>query len=414
MERDLRVEDEFLPHAQSFLVTHRVLSVHVIELLPLRELRNAALCCRNLYDYVTSNPSLSWRFKLVDCSEVLSLYAKEDSLTGLPGAPPSAAMSELQRSELRETHSKAQRNIIFSWLVDVQIEYKLSVETLHTSFQLVDRLSQLLAPPQGPYMGLLANKLQLVAITSLSIATKFCEVNTRISRLDLIWLCDLRYTSGEHRAMELHVLQTLHFRMHTCTPIFVIETLAVVLQLSRVVEKMASYMCDLTMIETDALGVQPSSIAAACVIVAMHNLKLPESVPQSITFQQVAYVTRTGLSELRLLACTVQRLHLRDFFVNGHGACIDAVVRPPSVHTPLCAVFERYSSFSGLNMLVARIQPRPAFLLTCGHTHHCGWCGQETCARETKRSMGCFIEQFPAPLSSCGKAKHSTNTQHHM
>jgi len=249
-------------------------------------------------------------------------------------------------------------------------------------------------------MGLLADQLQLVAITSLSIATKFCEVNKRISRLDLIWLCDHKYTSDEHRAMEVRVLQTLNFRVHTCTPIFVIETLAVVLQLPRVVQEMASYMCDLMMIETDALGVQPSSIAAACVIVAMHNLKMPTSVPQPTTFQQVAFVTRTDLAELRLLACTVQSLHLRDFFVNGHGKTIDAVVRPSSVHSTLCAVFERYSSFSGLNTLVALIQPRPAFLLTCGHTDHCGWCGQETCASETKRSMGCFIEQFPEILAS--------------
>ena len=200
--------------------------------------------------------------------------------------------------------------------------------------------------------------------------------------------------------MEVRVLQTLNFRVHTCTPIFVIETLAVVLQLPRVVQEMVSYMCDLMMIETDALGVQPSSIAAACVIVAMHNLKMPTSVPQPTTFQQVAFVTRTDLAELRLLACTVQSLHLRDFFVNGHGKTIDAVVRPSSVHSTLCAVFERYSSFSGLNTLVALIQPRPAFLLTCGHTDHCGWCGQETCASETKRSMGCFIEQFPEILAS--------------
>jgi len=82
--------------------------------------------------------------------EVLSLYVKEDSLTGLLGASPSAPMSELQRHKLRETHSKAHHKIIFEWLVDVQIVYELSVETLHTSFQLIDRISQQQTALQDP------------------------------------------------------------------------------------------------------------------------------------------------------------------------------------------------------------------------------------------------------------------------
>ena len=215
MERDLRVEDAFFPKDLSCLVTKSDLSVNVLEFLTLKELRNAALCCRDLSNYVRSDPLLSWRFRLLGHSEVLSLYVKEDSLAGLLGTPPSAPMSELQRHKLRETHSKAHRKIIFNWLVDVQIAYKLSVETLHTTFQLVDRIAQQQTPHQGPpegapplkgplglwgrgggaYMGLLADQLQLVAITSLSIATKFCEVNKRISRVDLIWLCADKYTS---------------------------------------------------------------------------------------------------------------------------------------------------------------------------------------------------------------------------
>jgi hypothetical protein len=82
--------------------------------------------------------------------EVLSLYVKEDSLTGLLGASPSAPMSELQRHKLRETHSKAHYKIIFEWLVDVQIACELSVETLYTSFQLIDRISQQQTALQDP------------------------------------------------------------------------------------------------------------------------------------------------------------------------------------------------------------------------------------------------------------------------
>ena len=73
-------------------------------------------------------------------------------------------------------------------------------------------------------MGLLSSQLQLVAITSLSFPTKFCELNKHILHIDLMWLCEHKYTSDEHHAMEVHVLQILNFSIYTCTPISGIKT----------------------------------------------------------------------------------------------------------------------------------------------------------------------------------------------
>ena len=369
----------------------------ILDFLTLSELRNAALSCKLLHNYATSDPSLSWRLRLPGGPEFLSLYAQEDS-------SPYAPMLSLELLQTKRVLFNTHRKILFDWLIDVQVEFKLSVETLHTSFQLIDRCMQL-------QHSLPTAQIQLLGATCLFIASKFCEIEKHPSLSDMVWVCDSAFTHQEHRAMELQVLQITGFRIHSSTPFSFIEALSLLLKLSPAVEAMASYMCDLFMIETDAIGMQPSSIAGACLIVAMHNLEVPDSGTPCMSFKEVAFVTRTPIPEMRSLACKVQSLHLLDFFVNGHGKAIDSVVRPPSLRDPpLRAVFERHSSLAlplsahtPTPTPAALTQPRRALLEIFGRTHHCGWCGEQACAEEMQRTMGCFVEHLPASLSPCGE-----------
>jgi hypothetical protein len=73
--------------------------------------------------------------------------------------------------------------------VDSQGEYTLSTQTLHTAVILVDRA--LAANPT-----IATGFIQLLGITCLFIASKFCEIKHPMVR-DMVWVCDNSYTKQQ-------------------------------------------------------------------------------------------------------------------------------------------------------------------------------------------------------------------------
>lgn len=369
----------------------------VMNFLFLGDLRKVALSCKFFFKQATNDPLLLWRLSIPGAPEYQALYAQEDSA---PYAPKLSPVLLETKKVLFNVH----RKILFDWLIDVQGEYQLSIETLHTSFQLIDRCLQL--KPSLP-----TSQIQLLGATCLFIASKFCESATHPSLSDMVWVCDTAFTHQEHRNMELQVLQTTSFRVHSSTPFSFIEALSLLLQQPPAVQALACYLADLFMIEAESIGTQPSSIAGACMVVAMHNTVYNNeelaSVKRRTSFKEVAFATRTSIPEIRALACKVQSLHLLDHFVNGNGKSDTSILRPPSVRDPpLRAVFERHSALvlplsEVMPTPAALMQPRRAVVEICdtARTHHCCWCGEEACAEETRRTMHEYIELVPASLS---------------
>ena len=354
----------------------------ILEALAPSELRHTAISCKLLHNYISGDDLLSWRLKVSGASEFVLLYTIEDSS---PRAP-TLSLERLQRDE----HLFATvRKIVFDWLFDVCVDWGLSTKTLQASFQLIDRSMQL------QQSNVPDKQQQLVGITCLHTAASACELVHHKALEDLVDICADTFSKEEHIAMNLHLSQLVPLGLHSCVPNDFIAKLSRLLQLGACVETMACYMCDLFLIERHALGVQPSSIAGACLIVAAHTLRESSFAvgTQSISFKEMAFVTRTPISEMSLLTCKVHSLHLMDFFVNGLGQDKLSVVRPtPSLTSKLNAVYSLHSS-PQKPMPAALTQPRRAFVQTVGHKCCCGWCGKEACATETWRIMGCFVEQ---------------------
>lgn len=71
--------------------------------------------------------------------------------------------------ELRQADiTPEMRSILVDWLVEVAQEYKLVQETLHLSVRMIDRFLSVAAVQR--------NKLQLVGVTCMFIASKFEEI----------------------------------------------------------------------------------------------------------------------------------------------------------------------------------------------------------------------------------------------
>ena len=233
------------------------------------------------------------------------------------------------------------RKILFDWLVDVCAVWDLSTMTLQTSFQLIDRSMQL------QQSGVPHKQQQIVGITCLHTAATACELVHHITLQDLVDQCDNTFTKEEHIAMDRHLSRLVPLGLNSCMPNDLIAKLSRLLQLGPCLETIACYMCGLFMIEKQAIGVQPSSIAGTCLIMAAHTLRESSFAvgSQSISFKEMAFVTCTPIPEMCLLTCRVHSLHLMDFFVNGLGQDNQSVVRPKPPSTSTLNAVYRFHSF---------------------------------------------------------------------
>ena len=85
------------------------------------------------------------------------------------------------------------REILTDWLIEVHLKFKLLPETLYLTVNLIDRF---LSTTQ-----IMRNKLQLVGVTAMLIASKYEEIYPPIVN-DFVYITDNAYTREEILQME--------------------------------------------------------------------------------------------------------------------------------------------------------------------------------------------------------------------
>jgi len=349
------------------------------------DLINTALTCKTFYGIMKSSAVLTWRLRLPGQHDFVQLLDLEDS-------SPQARTMTASMLDIRKDLFVKFRKILFDWLVDVQHEYQLSTETLHLAFNLIDRCFQHTSD-------LPTDKIQLLGASCLFIAAKMNET-THPSTTEMAWVCDNAFSNDEFRSMEMRVLFDQQFKVRSVTPCEFIGGLCLVLQLPAAIKSAASYLADLFMLEHESIGVAPSSIAGACIILALHHFH-SASAPK-VTFKDVAFLARTPAYEIRDLVCKIQRFYLIDYFTNGKGKEDGSVVRPvgdwrgPAMQ----AVNRRHSMEDATSAKIppglrnsppALAAPQRIKLLLTGC---CGWCQGAACARaqECGRAFPQFVD----------------------
>merc|ERR1719461_666778 len=92
------------------------------------------------------------------------------------------------------------RCVLFCWLVDVNLKFRLREESLWHSFMLIDRfLSK---------KDIKRNRLQLIGATCLWIASKYHEIYPPLAR-DFVYIADNAFTVATLQQAEVEVLNTL-------------------------------------------------------------------------------------------------------------------------------------------------------------------------------------------------------------
>ena len=92
------------------------------------------------------------------------------------------------------------REILVDWLVEVHLKFKLLPETLYLTVNIIDRFLE--------KQNVMRNKLQLVGVTAMLIASKYEEIYPPIVT-DFVYITDNAYSKKEILEMEEQILVSL-------------------------------------------------------------------------------------------------------------------------------------------------------------------------------------------------------------
>jgi len=151
------------------------------------------------------------------------------------------------------------RSYAIDWLVQVQGHFKLSNESLFLAVNILDRL---LAVHQTNHAS-----LQLACISSLMLAVKYEEVWPP-SVSDYAWICSDAYTAREICDMERMILGRIDYRLTVPTVSSFLSILCKKYYGNETLLCLASYLCELTLLEYSFYTHKPLLVCAACILVA--------------------------------------------------------------------------------------------------------------------------------------------------
>ena len=96
------------------------------------------------------------------------------------------------------------RGILIDWLVDVHKKFKLRMQTLFMSVNIIDRVLEKISVAK--------HRFQLLGITALFIASKYEEIYPPYLS-DFVFVCADAYNQQDILLMEAKIMEVLNFNL---------------------------------------------------------------------------------------------------------------------------------------------------------------------------------------------------------
>lgn len=155
------------------------------------------------------------------------------------------------------------RGILVDWLIDVHNKFHLLAETLFLAINIIDRfLSNRIVS---------LNKLQLVGITALFIASKYEEV-VAPALSNFQYMADGGYSDEEILTAERYILQVLDFSLQYPSPLSFLRRCSKAEQYDMQSRTLAKYFMEITLVDQNFLHIKPSLVAASSLYLARRML----------------------------------------------------------------------------------------------------------------------------------------------
>jgi len=148
------------------------------------------------------------------------------------------------------------RGILIDWLVDVHLKFKLLPETLYLTINLIDRYLS--------HVAILREKLQLVGVSALLIASKYEEIYPPEPK-EFAYVTDKAYTIDEIFQMEGQILQCLNFNLTITSSYRFLERYSRICRFNTKSFQIARYLLELALVEYRMLKYTPSKLACSAI-----------------------------------------------------------------------------------------------------------------------------------------------------
>jgi len=154
------------------------------------------------------------------------------------------------------------RGVLLDWLVEVHLQFKLLQETLYMTIAIIDRFLQ----AEG--LTLRRNKLQLVGVTAMFIASKVEEMYAPEIN-DFVYITDNAYTAGEIRIMEMRILNCIEFGVGRPLPLHFLRRNSKAGDVDVLQHTVAKYFLEASITEYEMAHYSPSMMAAASLYLSL-------------------------------------------------------------------------------------------------------------------------------------------------
>lgn len=156
------------------------------------------------------------------------------------------------------------RATLIDWLVEVQRQFSLVLETFHLTVGIIDRYLQVVPNVQR-------NQLQLVGVTAMFIASKYEEIYAPDVG-DFVYVTDNAYTKSDVFRCERDIMCKLGFCLARPIPLSFLRRFVKAARGTSRNHHLAKYFVDLCLVEYTMAHYRPSELAAAAICLSLHLL----------------------------------------------------------------------------------------------------------------------------------------------
>ncbi|XP_062410995.1 G2/mitotic-specific cyclin-B1-like isoform X2 [Sardina pilchardus] len=190
------------------------------------------------------------------------------------------------------------RAILIDWLIRVQVNFKLLLETMYLTVAIIDRFLQDHPVPK--------KQLQLVGITAMFIASKYEEMYPP-EITDFVFVADSTYTAVQIRWMEMTILRVLDFSVGRPQPLQFLRRAAKIGDVTFKHHTLAKYLTELSMLDYDMVHFPPSQVASAAFALTLKLYRCGEWTP---TLQHyMGYTEESLIPVMRHIAKNVVKVN---------------------------------------------------------------------------------------------------------
>jgi len=158
------------------------------------------------------------------------------------------------------------RGILVDWLVEVHMKYRCRPESLYLTINLIDRYLSLVTVAR--------NRLQLVGVAAMLIATKFEEI-TPPEIGDFVYITDNAYTKEQVLQMECTMLTTLSFQIVVPTAAHFLGWFLQSNRCGNVQRELCRYLVELALLQYEMMPYPSSLLVAAAVLLSNELITRP-------------------------------------------------------------------------------------------------------------------------------------------